>query len=63
MRKRGIKRKDNGCCPAHDKFPNESYNTRPSQKAKRKTDKLANRRAREWDKVDIRAELNNVGYE
>lgn len=34
MRKQGIKRKDYGCCPGHDKFPREAYGSRPSQKAK-----------------------------
>ena len=35
MRKQGIKRKDYGCCPGHDKFPREAYGSRPSQKAKK----------------------------
>lgn len=59
MKKQGIKYKDSGCCPGHDKFPRETYNNRRSLKAKRKTDALANRRARAWEKVILLNELNN----
>lgn len=59
MRKQGIKRKDFGCCPGHDKFQNTTYNTRLSKKAKRKSDKIANRRFRAWNKIIIYNELNN----
>ena len=59
MRKRGIKRKDNGCCPGHDKYPWETYGTRSSKLNKKRTDILANKRARTWDKIMIRQELNN----
>ena len=57
MRKQGIKRKDFGCCPGHDKFPKETYNTRTSLKAKRRTDQIANQRARAWAKIEIINEL------
>jgi hypothetical protein len=60
MRKQGIKRKDYGCCPGHDKFPREAYGSRPSQKAKRRTDRLANKRARAWSKVIIINELKEA---
>ena len=53
MRKQGIKRKDSGCCPGHDKFPRETYGSRTSKKAKRRTDQLANQRARAWGKVEL----------
>ena len=57
MRKEGIKRQDFGCCPGHDKFPNHTYNTRASKKAKRLTDQLANMRARRWAKRELLIEL------
>ena len=57
MRKEGIKRQDFGCCPGHDKFPNYTYNTRASKKAKRRTDQLANMRARRWAKRELLIEL------
>ena len=60
MKKQGIKRKDFGCCPGHDKFPNETYNTRTSMKAKRRTDQLANKRARAWGKVELLMELSEL---
>lgn len=57
MKKEGIKYKDSGCCPGHDKFPREAYKNRSSLKAKRRTDKLANKRFRTWNKILIREEL------
>lgn len=60
MRKQGIKRKDYGCCPGHDKFPRETYGSRPSLKAKRRTDRLANKRARAWKRVTIMNELKEA---
>ena len=60
MRKQGIKRKDSGCCPGHDKFPREAYGTRTSMRAKRVTDMLANRRARAWGKVEMQKEIENL---
>lgn len=27
MRAYGVKRKDAGCCPGHDKYPRETYKT------------------------------------
>ena len=60
MRKKGIKRKDSGCCPGQDKFPRETYGSRPSLKAKRRTDQLANKRARAWERVIIINELKKT---
>lgn len=60
MKKQGIKRKDSGCCPHHDKFPREAYSTRLSLKAKRRTDRLANKRARAWERVIIINELKEI---
>lgn len=60
MRKQGIKRKDSGCCPGHDKFPRETYGSRSSLKAKRRTDRLANKRARAWEREIIIDELKAI---
>lgn len=60
MKPEGIKRKDQGCCPEHDKFPSEAYNNRSSQKVKRRTDMIAHRRARAWTRADISEELNDI---
>lgn len=60
MRKRGIKRGDSGCCPGHDKFPRESYNNRVSVIKKRRTDQLANMRARRWDRQIIQQEIEQL---
>lgn len=60
MKPEGIKRKDQGCCPGHDKFPSEAYTNRSSQKAKRRTDALAHRRERAWNRAGINKELNLI---
>lgn len=57
MKKEGIKLKDSGCCPGHDKFPRETYKNKSSLKAKRRTDRLANKRFRTWNKILIREKL------
>ena len=53
MQPYGIKKADSGCCPGHDKFPRETYGTRTSLKAKRKTDRCAHKRARKWAKNEL----------
>lgn len=63
MRKQGIKRKDFGCCPGHDKFPNETYGTRLSKKLKRRTDQLANMRARRWATRELEKEVETLETE
>lgn len=60
MKPYGVKRKDQGCCPGHDKFPYESYGSRVSMKLKRRTDQLAHRRARSWERQEIFKELNDI---
>ena len=46
MKAYGVDRKDRGCCPGHDKFPNETYGSRRSKKARAKTNRIAHKRAR-----------------
>lgn len=59
MKPYGVKRKDQGCCPGHDKFPYESYGSRVSMRLKRRTDQLAHRRARSWERQEIFKKLND----
>ncbi len=46
MKAYGVDRKDRGCCPGHDKFPCDSYNSRRSKKAHALASRLAHKRAR-----------------
>jgi hypothetical protein len=41
MKAYGVRRRDRGCCPGHDKFPREKYNSRRSQKARARDRKIA----------------------
>lgn len=52
MKPYGVKRKDAGCCPGHDKFPSESYSMtkRKSRKARLRP---AKKRARHKIKEDV----------
>ncbi len=57
MKPYGVKRKDRGCCPGHDKFPSETYRNRRSKKAQTRDTKTAHKRAR----AAIRAEIKKEG--
>lgn len=46
MKPLGIRKKDWGCCPGHDKFSGEKYNCNTSQRAHTRDTKLAHRRGR-----------------
>jgi hypothetical protein len=46
MKAYGVDRKDFGCCPGHDKFPNETYGSRRSKKARAVAKRIAHKRAR-----------------
>ncbi|MBF0097167.1 MAG: hypothetical protein HQM04_10650 [Magnetococcales bacterium] len=46
MKAYGVKRKDCGCCPGHDKFSRDTYNSRRSKKAQTKATKIAHGIAR-----------------
>jgi len=52
MRAYGVKRKDRGCCPGHDKYPPDRYNTTGSKQRKR-AQKSRKTRARMWAKEFI----------
>ena len=53
MKAYGVRRKDQGCCPGHDKFPPDSYNSKISKKAHAKAAKLAHGIARARIKTAI----------
>ena len=50
----GVDRRDRGCCPGHDKFPCDSYNSRRSKKAHSKASRVAHKRARARASADLR---------
>lgn len=53
MRAYGVDRADQGCCPGHDKFPADRYNSRRSDRAHARAARAAHKRAR----ARARAEL------
>jgi hypothetical protein len=59
MKAYGIKKKDWGCCPGHDKFSDQKYNTRSSEKAHTRDTKYAHRRERLQIKNTIKKDLLN----
>ena len=58
MKAYGVDRQDRGCCPGHDKFPCDSYNSRRSAKAHAKARRIAHKRARARSAEALRAEVN-----
>lgn len=50
MKPYGIKKKDRGCCPGHDKYPKKSYKT-TSRKARKKRNKPAKAKERRTNKT------------
>ncbi|MBF0273446.1 MAG: hypothetical protein HQL98_15460, partial [Magnetococcales bacterium] len=41
MKPYGVRRKDHGCCPGHDKFSPDTYNSSRSKKAHAKATRIA----------------------
>lgn len=60
MKAYGIRKKDWGCCPGHDKFSDQKYNTNTSQKAHTRDTKYAHKRERLCTKTEL---LNEINYE
>lgn len=46
MKPYGVRNKDRGCCPGHDKFPSDSFRNRKSKKAQARDTQIAHRIAR-----------------
>ena len=53
MKAYGVDRRDRGCCPGHDKFPNETYRSRRSKKARAVANRIAHKRARARARRDL----------
>jgi len=51
MKAYGVDRRDRGCCPGHDKFPRDSYNSARSRRAHSKANLIAHKRA--WARARI----------
>ncbi len=54
MKPYGVDRKDRGCCPGHDKFPPDHYNSRVSEHAHSRDSRLAHKRARARAKASLK---------
>ena len=54
MKPYGVKKKDAGCCPGHDKFAGDTYNTNTSQKAHTRDTKYAHSRERSRVKIETK---------
>jgi hypothetical protein len=59
MKAYGVKRKDFGCCPGHDKFPPTSYNSSRSKKARAKSKVNSHQKARAMLKQDLQNDRGN----
>lgn len=57
MKAYGVDRQDHGCCPGHDKFSAECYNSRRSERAHSKASKIAHQRARARSRAELNREL------
>lgn len=60
MKAFGVDRKDVGCCPGHDKFPDDKYASRRSTKARAKSVQLAHQRGRTRLKAALKKELKDA---
>lgn len=54
MKAYGVRKKDIGCCPGHDKFSDQKYNSNRSIRAHSRDTKLAHRRGRKFLKNELR---------
>lgn len=54
MRPYGVRRKDQGCCPGHDRFSGDSYNNNRSKRAQTRDTKVAHQLARVRIKASVR---------
>jgi hypothetical protein len=52
-----IRRGDCGCCPGHDTFPNDSYKSRRSKKARSNGIKVEHRFVRRYLKQKLKKEI------
>ena len=52
-----LRRGDCGCCPGHDTFPSETYNSRRSKKARARDKKVEHQLVRQIRKRELAREL------
>lgn len=52
-----LRRGDCGCCPGHDKFPNDSYSSRRSKKARARDKQVEHQTVRSIQKRHTAREL------
>lgn len=52
------RRGDCWCCPGHDKFPNNKYNSRVSEHARARDKKIEHQTVRAIEKRNLKKELN-----
>lgn len=60
MKPYGVDREDRGCCPGHDKYPPDSYDSSISKKARAKSIKNSHSRARARAKLEVIKEIQEV---
>lgn len=54
-----LRRGDCGCCPGHDTFPNETYSSRRSKKARSRDKKIEHQLVRAIHKREIKKLLDD----
>ena len=57
MRAYGVRRRDRGCCPGHDKCPADKYNNAKSRKARARDIGISHRIARTRLRAEDRKDL------
>ena len=60
MKLDGIKRKEVGCCPGHDKFPTDTYRNRRSVHARAKGIQLTHQTQRARSKAALVIEMKEL---
>ena len=63
MKAYGVKRQDQSCCPGHNKFSRETYNSRRSKKAQTRDTKHAHGRERSSVKIQTKIGVDNIELE
>jgi hypothetical protein len=53
MKAYGVKPRDRGCCPGHDKYPADSSRNRRSKRARAKSRRLSHKAARARERAMV----------
>lgn len=62
MKGYGVRREDFGCCPGHDLFPKDKYNSRRSQRARAKGVKMSHQMGRSRLERELREEIDITAF-